>query len=81
MVRVVATSDCLEFTGGLMEFDVEATTVRGMITALDCRFPGFGTFVDQRMAIAIDGEIHQDAWFAPLNEGNEVFLIPKIAGG
>ena len=33
------------------------------------------------MAVAIDGEILQDACPAPLNPESEIYLIPKIGGG
>jgi hypothetical protein len=33
------------------------------------------------MAIAVDGEIHQDAGAIPLTPASEVFLIPRIGGG
>ncbi|MBL8770527.1 MAG: MoaD/ThiS family protein [Phenylobacterium sp.] len=81
MARVVAGSECWPYTGGASEFEVEAGTVREIIAALDARFPGLGAFVDKRMAFAIDGEIHQDAWFSPVGPDSEVFLIPKIGGG
>ena len=81
MAHVVATSECRVFTGGVTEFDIEVSSVREMIDTLEARYPGLGDFVDRRMAIAIDGEIHQDAWFAPLNATSEVYLIPKIGGG
>ena len=48
---------------------------------LRARFPGFGEHIDQKMAVAIDGEIHQDAWAAPIGPDSEVYLIPKIGGG
>jgi molybdopterin converting factor small subunit len=78
---VIAGSNGREFTGGLAEFDVGATNVRRMILELDERFPGFGDYVERRMAIAIDGEIHQDAWGAELKPDSEIYLIPKIGGG
>jgi sulfur-carrier protein len=82
MVHVVlAGADGREFTGGEGAFDVEATSVRRLILALDQRFPGFGDYVERRMAIAIDGEIHQDAYAAELRPDSEVFLIPRIGGG
>jgi molybdopterin converting factor small subunit len=82
MPRVIlAGSQGREFTGGLGEFDVAATSVRRLILELEQRFPGLGDYVDRRMAIAIDGEIHQDAYGAPLGAGSEVCLIPKIGGG
>jgi molybdopterin converting factor small subunit len=69
------------FTGGQTEFDVEANTVRRMIAELDRRFPGLGRQIDESMAVAIDGEIFQDAYLTPLNPGSEIVLIPKIGGG
>ena len=69
------------FTGGQTEFDVEANTVRRMITELDRRFPGLGHQIDEGMAVAIDGEIFQDAYMAQLNPDSEIVLIPKIGGG
>jgi molybdopterin converting factor small subunit len=81
MARVVVGSECWPFTGGASTFDLEAATVRDLIAALDARFPGLGEFIDRKMAFAIDGEIHQDAWFSPIAPDSEVVLIPKIGGG
>lgn len=69
------------FTGGETAFEVEADTVRRMIAELDRRFPGLGNQIDEGMAVAIDGEIYQDAWQAPLRADSEIVLIPKIGGG
>ena len=69
------------FTGGLTELDVEANTVRRLILELDRRFPGLGHQIDEGMALAIDGEIFQDAYLAQLNPESEIYLIPKIGGG
>jgi molybdopterin converting factor small subunit len=68
-------------TGGVTEFDIEANTVRRMIAELERRYPGLGQQIDESMAIAIDGEIFQDAYLAPLKPDSEVVLIPKIGGG
>ena len=73
--------DLESLTGGRAEFDVAATTVRGLIDELDARYPGAGDYVARRMAIAIDGEIFQDAYLAPLKPESEIVLIPKIGGG
>lgn len=78
---VTACSTCRQFTGGVAEFDVEADTVGRMIQALDRRFPGLGDHIDRRMAIAVDGEIFQDAGTVALTPASEVYLIPRIGGG
>ena len=33
------------------------------------------------VAVAIDGQIYQDALFQPIGPDSEVFLLPQIAGG
>jgi len=78
---VAACSSCRAFTGDVTEFEVSGDSVRQVLRELDRRYPGFGDHIERRMAIAIDGEIHQDALFAPLKPDSEVFLIPRIGGG
>jgi sulfur-carrier protein len=74
-------SACQRFTGGQTELEVDATTFRRLVLELDQRFPGLGKQVEDSMAIAIDGEIYQDAYSAILKPESEIYLIPKIAGG
>ena len=74
-------STCQRFTGGRTELEVEATNFRRLVLELDRRFPGLGRQVEDSMAVAIDGEIYQDAYAAPLKADSEIYLIPKIAGG
>ena len=69
------------FTGGATELEVEANNFRRMVLELDRRFPGLGRQIEESMAVAIDGEIFQDAYLAPLNPDSEIYLIPKIGGG
>jgi molybdopterin converting factor small subunit len=78
---VAACSDCRHFTGGVHEFDVAADTVGRLIAELDRQYPGLGDHIARKVAIAIDGEIHQDAHFARLAPDSEVYLIPRIGGG
>ena len=77
----ISGSAVRQFTGGLTEFEIEATTVRRLILELDRRFPGLGKQVEDSMAVAIDGTIYQDAYLEALGADSEVCLIPKIGGG
>ncbi len=82
MVRVSSTAQSVrDLTGGVTSFEVQAGTVRALFTALDALFPGLGQLASERMALAIDGEIHQDALTEVLPADAEVVLIPRIAGG
>ena len=83
MPKVILASggSCHQFTGGKTEFDVEATTFRQLVRELERKYPGLGNQVEESMAVAIDGEIFQDAYAAELKPGSEIALIPKIGGG
>jgi molybdopterin converting factor small subunit len=78
---VISGTSCQRFTGGKTELEVEATNFRRLVLELEQRFPGLGKQVEESMAVAIDGEIYQDAYAAPLKPESEIYLIPKIAGG
>ena len=82
MPRVsISGTGCDAFTGGKHVFEVEATTFRRLIDELDRQCPGLGRHVEETMAVAVDGEIHQDHYQLELRPESEIFLIPKIAGG
>src|SRR6266404_966771 len=78
---VISGQSARRFTGGQTEFEVEANNFRRMVLELDRRYPGLGRQIEESMAVAIDGEIFQDAYLAPLSPDSEIYLIPKIGGG
>jgi hypothetical protein len=67
--------------GATGELEVEARNVRDLLRALGERFPALAPHLDGGYAIAIDGVIVQDAWFAPISADSEVHLLPAIRGG
>jgi hypothetical protein len=60
---------------------VEANNFERMVLELDRRFPGLGLQIEESLALAIDGEIFQDACLAAFAPDSEIDLIPKIGGG
>jgi hypothetical protein len=81
-VHVVLSSGVSgEFTAGQREFDLDVSSLRGVIKTLDGRFPGLGEYLEEETTVAIDGELHEAAYFQPLREGCEVYFLPKIEAG
>ena len=78
---VLSTGLSVELTGGEKAFEIEARNLRGVIQVLEERFPGLGEILEEETTVAIDGEIHDTAYFQPLREGSEVFFLPKIEAG
>jgi len=69
------------YTGGVREFDVNASNLRGVIKAMDALFPGLGEHLEEETTVAINGELYEIAYLQPVTPGAEVFFIPKIEGG
>jgi molybdopterin converting factor small subunit len=80
--RVVLTTGFSQrYTGGVKEFGIEATTLRGVIKAMEARFPGLGEILEEETNVAIDGVLHEVVYTQKLKAGCEVFFIPRIEGG
>lgn len=81
MARVVLTGNLKQYTGGETELEVEADTVRQLLRALGERHPALKPHLEEGIAVAINGQIYQDAWLEPVPPDSEVHLLPQIAGG
>ena len=81
MARVVLSGTLKELAGGAAEIELEAGNVRQLLRVLGERYPALAPHLDDGYAIAIDGQIFQDAWFAPIGPDSEVHLVPAIRGG
>ena len=82
MPRVVLPASLgQQFAGGATELDIEGETVRDLVRGLDSRFPGIAATIREGMAVAVDGEILQDAMLEAVRPDSEVYLLPKIGGG
>jgi molybdopterin converting factor small subunit len=81
MARVVLVGNLAQVTGGVAEFDLSATSVQQLFQQLTALHPALEPHLETGVAVAIDGQIYQDALFAPIQDDSEVFLLPQIAGG
>ena len=81
MAHVVLSGTLQQLAGGASEIEVEARDVRQLLRVLSERYPELAPHLESGYAIAIDGEIFQDAWFAPIRPDSEVHLVPAIRGG
>ncbi len=81
MVRVVLPGTLKQYTGGVTELDADAATIRQLFQVLGDKFPDIAPHLADGMAVAIDGQIYQDALLQPIPNNSEVHIIPKIAGG
>ena len=81
MAKVVLTRGLTQYTGGERELELDAANIRQLLRTLGERYPDLKPHLADGVAIAIDGEIFQDAWLEPIPPGSEVHVIPQIVGG
>ena len=80
MTKVVFPDHLLQHTNGERELDVTAGNFRELLNLLEARWPGSAKPLG-KCAVAIDGQIYQDAFLEPLEPDSEVFFMQRIEGG
>jgi molybdopterin converting factor small subunit len=81
MAHVSLIGNLRQFTGGVSEIEVEAASVRQLFARLGTMYPALAPHLETGSAVAIDGQIYQDALFMPIAPHSEVHILPQIAGG
>ena len=70
-----------QFTDGQIEHHVPGLTIRALVRELDHRYPGIIKHLEDGVAVAIDGEIYQNAFLEKVDLNSEVAFMPPIEGG
>ncbi|MEO1291531.1 MAG: MoaD/ThiS family protein [Pseudomonadota bacterium] len=61
--------------------EVEAETIREMLTRLAEAYPGLAPQIERGVSVSVDGKIYRNAWLTPLAPDSEVYLLPRLTGG
>ena len=80
MAKVVFPDHLQTNTGGVRELEVACKNFRGLVRSLEEKWPGIEEVLT-KTAVAIDGQIYQDAWLEPIQPNSEVFFMQRIEGG
>jgi len=67
--------------GGRTEFEVEGRNIMEMLRHLGDACPELLPILDKGVSVAVDGQIYRDALLQPLGPENEIYLLPRMAGG
>jgi molybdopterin converting factor small subunit len=81
MAHIALMGNLRQYTGGVTELDLDVANVRQLFRKLGEKFPELAPHLEEGLAIAIDGQIYQDALLEPIGSGSDVHLLPQIAGG
>ena len=81
MAKVTLTGNLRLYTAGVTELEIKASNIRELLKNLGKEYPQLVAQLTDDLAVAIDGEIYQDDWFAAIGPDSEVHLMPRIGGG
>jgi molybdopterin converting factor small subunit len=81
MARVVLVGNLAQVTGGVAEFHLPARSVQQLFRQLEELHPAIAPHLESGIAVAIDGQIYQDALLQRIGTGSDVHILPQIAGG
>jgi molybdopterin synthase sulfur carrier subunit len=81
MAHVTLIGNLRQYTGDVTELHIEAGTIRQLFRKLGEMFPELAPHLEEGLAVAIDGQIYQDALLEPIGADAEVHILPQIAGG
>ena len=80
MAKVVFPDSFIAFTEGVRETTSSARVYRDLVSELKSRWPELSDSLE-RTAVAIDGQIYQDALLEEIEPESEVFFMARIEGG
>lgn len=80
-VKVTLTGAFRPWTEGGETFELQVTTLKGVLRELDRMYPGLGHVLEEDTAVAVDGVIHEIVYTQVLRPGCEVYFIPRIESG
>jgi molybdopterin converting factor small subunit len=81
MAHVTLTGNLRQLSGGVAEMEIEAASVLQLIARLGAACPALAPHLAEGVAVAIDGQIYQDALLQEISAGSEVHILPAVAGG
>jgi len=81
MAEIHLWGSLADAAGGQGVVEIDARDIRELFRKLAERYPATQAFIEQGVAVSIDGTIYRDDWSQALPPGAEVFLLPRIAGG
>ena len=61
--------------------EVEARTIRELLRKVAEQYPGMDEYLDQGIAVSVDGTMYRDDGDVPIPSDVEVVLLPRIQGG
>lgn len=81
MARVVFMGEVRQYTGDDDWVEIDAPNVLQLFKKLGALYPRLAPVLETGFAVAIDGEVMEDALLQRIDDAKEIVLVPKMEGG
>ena len=87
MAKVYIPAQWRDLTGATTQLELDGSSVKQIVAALDRKFPGIaervcdGDQIAAGLAVSIDGDISSRGLLAPVAPKSEIHFLPAIGGG
>ena len=81
MAHVTIMTSLVQYAEGVRTLNIDAKSVQQLLSMLSIKFPRLSPHIDAGVAVAIDGQIFQDALFQKIEAESDVHILPMIGGG
>jgi molybdopterin converting factor small subunit len=81
LARVVFMGEVRQYTGDDASVEIEAPNVLQLFKKLGALYPNLAPVLETGFAVAIDGEVMEDALLQRIDDAKEIVLVPKMEGG
>ncbi len=87
MAKVYIPAQWRDLTGATTQLELEGTSLKQIVAALEHKFPGIaericdGEQIAAGLAVSIDGDITSRGQLAAVGPMSEIHFLPAIGGG
>ncbi|MBT4160630.1 MAG: MoaD/ThiS family protein [Gammaproteobacteria bacterium] len=80
-MQISLTGPLRSAAGDAASLEIEAKTIRELLKKLVAQYPLMDEYLEQGIAVSVDGTMYRDDWDVSIPPGVEVVLLPRIQGG
>ena len=81
MLKVGLWGSLKPLLDGKDSLEIEAKTIGELLKKLAAAHPALKPVIDRGVSVSVDGVVYNASWHQPLNEKQEIFVLPRMGGG
>ena len=81
MVKVKLWGSLRSLADDRETLEVEADTLKELVDRIVAEVPALEPQIERGVSFSVDGLVYRDSWFVPVNETQEIVMMPRMVGG